>query len=58
VLIALATPVTRYVNTVLGGWLLVSTYALPSAHLATMYNSTFVAVLIFWVTFVREPDES
>jgi hypothetical protein len=55
-LVALVAPVTRHVNTVLGGWLLVSAYALPSVHLATMYNSTFVAVLISWLTLLREPD--
>jgi hypothetical protein len=54
--LALAAPVLRHVNTVLGGWLLVSAFALPTAHSATVYNSSTVAILVFALSLLREPD--
>jgi hypothetical protein len=55
--LALAAPILRFVNTVLGGWLLVSAFTLPSAHSATLYNSSAVAILILFLTLVRAPDD-
>jgi hypothetical protein len=55
-LMALVVPLARYVNSLLAGWLLVSAFALPSIHLATIYNSLLLGVAIFTVSLTGTPD--
>jgi hypothetical protein len=45
-------PWARYLNTVLAVWLFVSSWALPSATNATLWNNVLCAIAIFVVSLV------
>jgi hypothetical protein len=56
-LVALVVPFARYVNSLLAGWLLISAFALPSLHRATVYNSLLLGIAIFVVSLAGTPED-
>ncbi len=51
-LLALRVPALRWANAALGAWLVVATWALPHAALATMWNNTLVGIAMLLVGLV------
>lgn len=51
--IAQALPVVRWVNTAVAVWLFISTLAIVHATYVTLWNNVIVAVIVFFLSFVR-----
>jgi hypothetical protein len=49
-------PRARYLNTALAVWLYVTAWALPTQHIATLWNNVLCAIAIFVVSLV--PSDS
>ncbi len=45
-------PRARYLNTALGVWLYVTAWALPTQHVATLWNNVLCAIAIFVLSLV------
>jgi hypothetical protein len=58
-LMAMASPRFRFLNIALGAWLFISAFAFRHSTAGTVWNSVFVAVLVFFVALISPaPAES
>ncbi len=51
-IVGMGVPRARYLNTALAVWLYVTAWALPTQHIATLWNNVLCAIAIFAVSLV------